>query len=91
MHFVLNLKIAGVLKVRSVSYQWRLHTFLHAKSPSLAAFDLDSEVFLEIHVPISVVTIAAYKSFNFASCVADACSRRSAWEVTRESVAHLIS
>lgn len=91
MNLILNLKITSVLKVRRISNQRWLHPFLYAETPPLAAFNLNSEIFLEIHVPVSVVTIAAYKGLNFPWGVANAWFGCSAWKITSKSVAHLVS
>lgn len=87
---ILNFKVSGVFEMRRVAELVDCHPVFDTQSPFLASFNLDCEILLEVHMPISVVAFARDKSFNFASRVATSVISGCAREVATDPVAHLV-
>ena len=90
MHFILHFKVSSIFEVRCVTNNRSFHTRLNTKSPLFATFNLNSEVFLKVHVPISIITFPRQEGLNFTSGVTGLIVSSCAWEVATKTVAHLV-
>ena len=89
--FGLSFEIASPCIVRREAGHRGLHAWLSAETPLFATSKLESNVFLEVHMPVCVVALFGDKDFDLSHGVTRTSARRRSWEVACEVVAHLVA
>ena len=90
MHLILHFKVSSIFEVRCITNDRSLHARLDTKSPLFATFYLNCEVFLKVHVPISVITFPRQEGLNFTGGVTGLIVSSCTWEVATKTIAHLV-
>ena len=87
---VLKFQVARAFEVGREAGDGSFHAWLDAELPLFGALKLNREVFLEVHVPVCIVSLATNKRLNFPSGVPQRLQRLTAREVAGHAVAHLM-